>query len=851
MSPTQYSLFAGTAADLRAAGVGVAGLGEYDEMVSGDGRIRAHWRPLVGALQGIAEGTLGERVERIDRQYQDTALAFSLDNDRQTAELRRSFDIMPLVLPEEEWTQLEAGLAQRARLLDRLLADLYGPCRVLSERLLPSILVHGSPRFLRPCSALAAMPAMRHVHVYSADLIRGSDGGWRVLADRLQAPAGIGFALQNRHILARTLPEIFRAQPVQRIEPFFELWRDSLAAMARPKTGPARVVVLTPGPFNAAYFEHAYLARQLGATLVEGADLTVRDGRVQVKTLGALHPVDVILRFVEDDYCDPLELRGDSMLGVAGLLQAVRTGTVAIANALGASVVETPAIRAFLPRLAEALLGESLLLPSLQTKWLGLPEATATLPDRLGEVVVKPAMATRREEQAFAASFQQAGRKALLAEIRRRPKAYVAETRINRSVMPIWTSAGMVPRPVILRMFLVASGGSYIAMPGGLAQVPHAVSRDNARAEPVPASKDVWVLAGGDRDATVARNAPPSAVTIHRTPEELRSRSADDLFWLGRYAERLDNAARTMRSTLGRTVSVEIGPGQQKELHLLVRILSASGLVDASTAEWLPDGTALQRAIAQASARHRKLQEIFDALQRIARSLRDQLSSDMWQVVVVLLREARERLGSPHDTDEMIAALDHLVGVIAAFGGMVSENMTRSTGWRFLDIGRRIERGIYGVTVLRQALAARGAELEAALGLTLELFDSVITYRSRYLAAVQPGAVIQLVLADESNPRAINYQARAIADHLRALAATFERPADRSEQALLDIAMGSLQGVVPSVLDPDVGGETLVKIGELLGQEGARLLRLSDAITRAYFSQVQMPHPVGYEGAHI
>ncbi len=848
MIPTQYSLFAGAAHDPRARLA--AGLGEYDEMVSGDGRIRAHWRPLVGALQTIPEGILSERVERIYRQYQDTALAFSVENDRQTTEIRRPFDVVPLILPEEEWAALEAGLAQRARLLDRLLADLYGTGRVLAEGLLPRALIHDNPRFLRPCTARAGMPELRHLHAYCADIVRGPDGAWRVLADRLQAPAGIGFALQNRSILARTLPELFRAQPVRRVEPFIELWHDNLAATTRRHSGPVRIVVLTPGPFNAAYFEHAYLARQLGATLVEGADLTVRDGRVYVKTLAALQQVDVILRFIEDDYCDPLELRGNSMLGVAGLLQAVRTGTVVIANGLGSSLVESPAIRAFLPALAEILLGERLLLPSIETEWLGTAAALASLPERIGEVVVKPALATRREEAAFIATFQRAGRKALLDEVGRRPKSYVAESRLNRSVMPIWTPGGMVPRPIVLRMFLVAREDGYVAMPGGLAQVPHPAASDIAPLEPVLAAKDCWVLAGGEHDDVMAHRLPPSIVSIRDTADELRSRSADDLFWLGRYAERLDNSARMMRSALTRTVFVEIGPGQRQELHLLVRILAAGGLVDASVAEWLPDGTALRRAIAQAITRDKKLQDVFRAIQRIAQSLRDRLSNDMWQVVVVLLREARERLaGDPHDTDGLIAALDHLVGVIAAFGGMASENMTRGTGWRFLDIGRRIERGLHGVAVLRHALAARGAELEVALGLALELFDSAITYRSRYLSAVQPGPVIQLVLAEGRNPRAISYQSRAIAEHLSALVA--ERPAGRAEQALADLAASRLDAIGPSLRAADPDEATLRRIGGLLGEEATRLSLLSEAITRAYFSQVLTPHAVGYEGANI
>jgi uncharacterized circularly permuted ATP-grasp superfamily protein/uncharacterized alpha-E superfamily protein len=844
VTSTQYSLFSGQGRRDE--------VDAYDEMVSGDGRIRPHWRSLIGALQTLPEGVLGERSERIYRQYQDTALAFSVDADRQTTEARRPFDLLPMVLTGDEWATLEAGLGQRARLFDRLLADIYGQRHVLAERLLPPSLIFDNPRFLRPCAGTGSARPGAHLSIYSADLVRGADGAWRVLADRLQAPAGIGFALQNRSILARTVPEIFRAQAVRRIEPFFELWRDRLAALAPQREAPARIVVMTPGCFNAAYFEHIYLARQLGATLAEGADLTVRERRVFVKTLGALRPVDVILRFVDDDYCDPLELRGNSMLGITGLLQSVRAGTVTVANALGASVVETPALRPFLPLLAERLLGETLLMPSIETDWLGRDSAVTELSSRLEEFVVKPAFATRREEQAFLSSFHHAGRTALLDEVRRQPKAYVAERRIERSMMPIWTPGGLVPRPLVLRMFLAERDGSYFAMPGGLAQVPHLPARGVAPLEAAPASKDSWVLSGDDTESSGASRPGPAMVVSRHAPDELRSRNADDLFWLGRYSERLDNAARAMRSTLIRIVVEQLGAAQQHELHLLIRLLAELGLVDRSVAEWLPDSTALRRAIAQASAEDKKLHDIFRGIRRISQSLRDRMSSDMWQVVNVLLRQAWERLeDESQDVDALIAALDNLVGVIAAFGGMVSENMTRGSGWRFLDIGRRIERGVFGTIVLKHVLAARGPQLEVALGLALELFDSAITYRSNYLSAIQPGPVIELVLDDASNPRSVRFQLRMIEMHLRALIASFDRPSERHEENLIAIAAQALQDFPTDALDEE--GSTFKRSDciALLEKTRSKLLALSDAVTRAYFSQVQVPHPVGYEGAHI
>lgn len=820
--------------------------GDYDEMVNGVGQIRAHWRPLVGALQSVPVATVSDRVERIYRQFQDSALAYGPEGDRSATEARRPFDILPLVLPDAEWQALTQGLAQRARLLDRLLGDLYGARRVLRERLMPAALVHANPRFLRPCAGLPSARGISHLHIYAADLVRDADGRWRVLADRVQAPAGIGYALQNRTILARTLPELFRAQAVQRIEPFFEQWRDGLAALAPRRDGPPRIVVLTPGPFNAAYFEHIYLARQLGAKLVEGGDLTYRDGRIHVKTLGVLQPVDVILRFIDGDYCDPLELRGNSMIGVAGLLQAVRAGAVVVVNGLGASLVETPALRPFLPRLAEALLGESLAIPSVDTEWLGDPQAFARLPDRLDEVQVRPAFATRREELAFHAHVAETGRAGVLDAVGRRPLAYVAEAKVHRSVTPIWTPDGLLPRPVTMRVFLAAGEDGYYAMPGGLGQVPRPSAGGIVPFDSVQVSKDTWVLIGDEHDGVALHRSPPPSVVFHHPPDELLSRNADDLFWLGRYTERLDNAARVMRSTLVRIVVDQLSHGQHQELHLLIRIMAEQRLVSATVADWLPDPSALRRAISEASSRGNGMQDIYRAIQRIAQSLHDRLSGDMWQVVTGLLRHALERLdGDAQNVDRLISALDYLVAAIAAFGGMAAENMTRGSGWRFLDMGRRLERGLYGTTVLKHVLATHGAELETALSLALELFDSSITYRSRYLSAVQTASVLDLTMADDSNPRGVVFQLSTLADHLSVLAEALEPRERRHGNALVRQARAMLRAVAGETIE-GIAPETLV---ERLDAVRVRLMALSDAITRAYFSQVQIPHSIGYDGA--
>jgi uncharacterized circularly permuted ATP-grasp superfamily protein/uncharacterized alpha-E superfamily protein len=821
---------------------------DYDEMVCGEGTVRPKWRPLLGALHAMPEGAVAERMARVYRHYEDVGTAYDIESERQAAETRRPFDPVPMLLSAEEWAGIEAGLAQRARLLNAILADLYGPRRLIAEGRLPPALIQANPRFLRPCTGIAP-PGGVHVHAYSAELMRLGDGQWRVLADRLQAPSGIGFALQNRSILARTIPEIFRAYSVRRIEPFFEIWQNSLMALAPCQERQPRLVVMTPGPFNPSFFEHVYLARQLGAMLVEGADLTLRDRRIYVKTLGHLQPIDVILRFMEDDYCDPLELRANSVLGVAGLLQAVRAGTVSLVNALGSSVVQTPALRPFLPFLSESLLGEELILPSVETEWLGSEGAVGRVEARLAEFQIKPAFAARREELAFAEEAERIGSRTVMETIRRRPQLFVAERRLRRSVIPVWTAVGLLPRPLTLRVFLIRHGDGYQAMPGGFAEVPYQRVGAVTPLAQTGMSKDSWVLAG-EGDPTVHGYRPlPGPVKIQRSPDELRSRTADDLFWLGRYMERLDHAARTMRSAGLRLAVDRFGRGQRQELDHLLGLLVEHGLIDAGIGDVLPNSTGLFLAVSMAWSRDKALSGVFRAIQRVTQSLRDRMSNDLWTVMVGLLREARERLETrPQEVDGFIAALDNLIGVIAAFNGMASENMTRNAGWRFLDIGRRIERGVYGVSVLREVLAAGAREQESAFGLALELFDSSITYRARYLGAIQPGPVLDLVLADESNPRALAFQLTSVAQHLQQLGVAFEQESERPEQALIAQTLTELRRLPVIGIEDPADHDMRERLLDFCTAIRGALLTLSDTITRSYFSHVRVPHAVGYDG---
>ena len=825
----------------------------FDEMVTGGGQIRAHWQPLMGALRTLAPGAMAERMERARRQYDENGVTYNVfaeARQSQRAQLQRpwQFDLIPLPIPADEWRLIETGLVQRAHLLEKIIADIYGPQTLIKERLMPPALVQANPSFLRACHGIKPANGAPFLHFYAADIARGRDGRWRVCGDRVNAPSGAGYALENRNVLMRTLPEFFQSANARRLAPFFELWQTALAQLAPRHRENPRIVLLTPGPYSETYFEHVYLARQLGLTLAEGADLTVRNARVYLKTLGGLQQVDVILRRLDEDYCDPVELRPESAIGVAGLVDAVRAGNVTIANALGAGAVETPAMMPFLPGLAKHLLGQELAMPSLETWWLGQRAVFDEVAGKLEDYILRPCFPGDMMEGAIVGADLDAGRKrATLERLREAPHRYVAQARMHKSAMPVWSPGGLVPRPLMVRCFLIRHENAFVPMPGGMTRVAADDNGFDISMQRGGAAKDTWIIQHEHAPIVVAPRAPAAREPLRRSAGELQSRLADNLFWLGRYTERLDNAARLMRACLLRAPAGGSSAREIAEFQVLAAMLSARGLIERPLGG-LPDGRAMAEALGHACGPEGGLAHLFQALQRIAPTVRDRLSADMWNVVDDQVRDARLRFESqPGDVDRLFEGMDYTIGVCAAFHGMAAENMTHGSGWRFLDLGQRLERAAHGVSVVHDVFAASGHGAEPWLRLLLEVCDSAITYRTRYMAAVQPAPVLDLVLCDETNPRAIAYQLRQIESHLNELTQRDVRSYSKPEQRIARAVLAGIELFDVERVGSTFDREAMALLEALLGDTRLRLSDLSEAITRAYFSHVKTVRSIGYE----
>ena len=811
--------------------------GVFDEMLTAEEEVSPHYRKLLGEMEGYGPAELQRRAEACGRFVHEHGITYNVYGDPRGVERPWQLDPVPLIIAPEDWRSLETGLVQRAVLLNKILADCYGAQELIHSRWLSPALVFGQPDFLRPCHGIH-LPGDTFLHFYAADLARSPDGRWWVVSDRTQIPTGAGYALANRLITSRIWPEPFRDNHVHRLAGFFLAAQSMLAQLSPSQSDKARVVMLTPGPHNETYFEQAYLARYLGYTLVEGQDLTVRDNHVFLKTLSGLERVDVILRRVDDDFCDPLELRNDSILGVPGLVEALRAGNVVAANALGSGLMQSPAFMPFLPELCRHLLGEKLKLPSVATWWCGQKEARAHVLKHLDNLVVKAAFRTHLNPAGVEHD-----------ELERRiefdPDLFVAQERVDLSTAPSWKHNKLTAQPVSLRVFLVADGhGSYRVMPGGLARVAPdnigsfiSMQRDGG-------SKDTWIPSSTPVEEVTLLHSPGHSIELRRTGNNLPSRLADNFFWLGRYSERADASSRLLRCALLRFNPERTG-GAMPLITPVLQTLEAQGQLPdlSSRAELWSNAEALEAELMAAifdAERAGSLRHTADHLQRLAMLVRDRTSNDMWHV----LSQIDDRLTAPTARHVMLAGeavvvLSQTLLGLAAFHGLARENMTRAQAWRFLDMGLRIERAVYLCTLLDAVLASPDAENPSLLETVLEVVDSSITFRSRYNLLPTVPAVFDLVLLDDKNPRSVLFQINQLAKH-------FERlPKERGEavtpgKIVLEKCRARLAQADARELDGVPAAWSGSALADAIRQTLNAMPDLSNAIAISYFAHSEI-----------
>ena len=800
-----------------------------DEMMKPDGAIRPYWQEFVSLLDDLKPEELHQRREHARRLIHENGITHNVYGDPSGLDRPWSLDFIPLLIPADQWDVVCAGLIQRAQLLDRLLADLYGPAETVFNGLLPPELLWANPGFLRPCHGMK-LPHNRWLHLYAADLVRMEDGQYAVLNDRTQAPSGAGYSLENRIVMSRSLPSVFRQCNVHRLAPFFVSLRETLASLASANQGNPRVVLLTPGPYNETYFEHSYLARYLGYSLVQGNDLTVRDTMVYMKTLGGLQRVDVILRRVDDNFCDPLELLSDSFLGVPGLLQAIRRGNVAVANAVGAGILQAPGFLPFLPSLCRHLLGEELKLRSVQTWWCGQADELAYVLEHLQELVIKSAYPTVGEDPVFGPSLTREELAELARKIKDRPGKYVAQKQVMSCTAPALIGEHVQPRRFVVRSYLAAYGDSYTVMHGGLTRITKSNDSLVVSLQKGGRSKDTWILSDGPVSPVTLLPSSSQPILLSRGGGDLPSRIAEDLFWLGRYAERTDAQARLARGALSRMID----QSGVESAHAIQVLASACRPKSISSIGAKLEREFVTGVLGEANAEG--LRSTVANVHRIARILRDTVSTDAWRILQDIYHTAVKFKINPAEPSAGVPELlDSLIVTLAAFVGLAADSMTRGQGWRFLDMGRRVERISFIAHLLQDTLVDPGAD-PVLLEAVLEIADSSLTYRRRYMTHLETHAIADLLLADETNPRAVAFQLALIDLHLAALPRDIAHPDRNHDQRVLLKLRASIQLANFAELCSASPERRRDAFDSLLSGIRDQIGFLSNAIAQLYFS---------------
>ncbi len=777
--------------------------GHFDELRDASGRLREPWQRFFELLGADGFNDLDRRQGVLSRQIHENGVTYTVYADEGPAR-PWSLDLLPFVVDEDEWAGIEAGVRQRAALLDAIASDVYGAQSLVGEGFLPPALVHGHPGYLRALHG-AGVPGDVRLHIVAFDLGRGPDGAWRVVSQRAQAPSGLGYALENRLIVSRLFPEAFSELNVQHLAASYRRLVDSLEALVRQEGGrmfdeplpedlsesvqtrlradarlreaSPRIVLLTPGPYNETYFEHAYLARYLGIPLVEGSDLTVRDERVYLKSMHGLERVHAILRRLDDDFCDPVELRSDSTLGVPGLVQAIRRRHVLLANALGCGFLESPGINGFLPAISRRLFGEELLLPSLPSWWCGERAAReAVLPD-LARRVVKPTFPGMVARPGFEPLIGAGASAAQLETWKKRieadPDAFTVQGHLALSQAPTWTAGRIVPKTAMLRVFAIAEvDGDSLAkrwhvLPGALARV---ASRDRqiVSTQRGGSSLDTWVRTSGPVDvfSMLPAKLQPDELVAARTTRArpVSSRAAENLFWMGRYTERAEYGVRLCRMLLNRLPTDDILP--PLFFDAVRELCVAAGLVAGGVPSPKMAPRVFERALIAGlpeGDERRGVGFALSSLSRAAGQIRDRLSPEHWRLVSGTVEAFASRVDGIAQASASSAgamareALEFVGTQLYAITGAQTDRMTRDDGWRLLTIGRQIER-LLAMTNSLKILLERDvlqSERERAFTLVLGLFDSTITYRSLYQRRQELPALLDLLICDDENPRAL------------------------------------------------------------------------------------------------
>jgi uncharacterized circularly permuted ATP-grasp superfamily protein/uncharacterized alpha-E superfamily protein len=747
--------------------------GSYCESFSAPACPRPHWHSLLETLDKRGRAALEVDHERARRMRHEDGATINPFDDLTEQTTSWALDMIPFPVSAQEWARIEVAVKQRANLLEKILADTYGPQNLLKGGKIAADLVFANPNFLHSCHGIKP-PGNRYLTFYAVDIYRSSDGQFKVLSDHGAKPAGLGYALENRIVMSRLFSDLYHKTQIRRLAPFFQTFHNAFMERSSLRKDEPGIVLLTPGPDSPIYFEHALLSRYLGYPLVEGQDLTVRNGKVFLKKLAGLEPVEAIFRQVDDHDSDPFTLRRATSSGVAGLIQVCREQNIDVVNPLGSGFIETPALQVFLPDLCRDLLGEELLLSNHPAWWGGDPEWIPYILNNISKLEVFSAMERHGRIDSSTETH---------AVIAASPAKYLASSPLVPAVLPTWNGKGVSVGSTIIRIFACATEHGFSVMPGGLAITASDTATLLTECPEKQQSKDVWVLSDEPIEL-FSMMAGLTSIPVFKRTSDLPNRVADNLLWLGRYLERAEGLVRLLRAVFKR-LSGEERPEEVPELQFLLNILQTKNIIPKPVAEGSSLSLEVDEHLKNALYRRDRAESVLSILRRVqqtAHNVRDRLSLDSIRVIN-RMEDFREGANI-----EPLDLLDQTLFTLSSFSGLAMESMTRGLGWNFMDMGRRIERALNQAMLIRIGLPLVCKDSHNTLQALLEVSDSLMTYRGRYRSSFQLAPVLDLLLADEGNPKSLAFQFNQLARHVDQLPHQEERRfASKEERTVLEM----------------------------------------------------------------
>jgi uncharacterized circularly permuted ATP-grasp superfamily protein/uncharacterized alpha-E superfamily protein len=831
-------------------------IGAYNEIFAEDKTLLPDWNTFFSSLVQTGSSVIEDRNNDILRLLKENGVAYNIYNDPSGQSRPWELDPIPQIIPAKDWEIINAGLIQRAELFDLILKDIYGTQTLIKEGIIPQELIYLHPGFLRSCVNVP-LPGTQHLILYAADIARGSDGRIWVIGDRTQAPSGSGYALENRHALSTVLPEFFNQLSVKRLSPYFDALQKALMAIAPHNNDHPRVIILTPGPENETYFEHSYLAAYLGITLVQGNDLIVKDNFVWLKTIDGLEKIDVILRRLDDIYCDPLELKINSLLGIPGLMQVVRKGNVAIANPLGSSIVENAGLVPFLPAIAKYFWNKELIMPSIATWWCGQPKEMQYVIDNIHSLVIKRIFRNEAGTRATIDGASLTAEKAavLITQIKAQPHLYTGQEKIHFSSSPSWVDGKVKPCHALFRSFLVSHNNSFIAMPGGLTRTNAAEDNFLISNQQGGISKDTWVIAAPEeQEAPVLLQLKTDAVVYAPQKRSLPSHTAENLFWVGRYTERVIYNARLQRTVMQWMMKNNRPLQNENEIteELLLLIVTACTYTFPG---FFNDTEQTKTNVAYAEPwkeltdvlfnekRNGSLSYNIGLLKNSVYSVRNFWALDTWRVLRQM-EEDWDKAKNKHSNDhlKMINSIDKLNTSMFAFLGMNRESVRREQGWNILDMGRKIEQALYIISILKNSFYQKQNEqteydlLESVMIAT----QSLITYRYTYRDHLQLSLVLELMMLDTNYPKSLAYLVNKIKWYVSDLPKTVKEAALSEQERLILEADTMLKLVDGAALaQHDSSTNEYTTLHQFLDTLHSLLINTSLLVSKTYFTHSQ------------